>query len=203
MRLERDFYERSPVTLIAQELIGKVLCTKIDGVLTQGRIVETEAYAAVGDKACHAHLGRFTERTKTMYEAGGTAYIYLCYGIHHLFNISVNVKGVADAVLIRGLEPLYGTEAMLRRRNLQKPARNLTAGPGILAQAMGLSKAHNGHDLCRKDSLIWVENDGFQNRNEIQIETGPRVGLGADAEEDALLPWRYWLRGSKWKSPAK
>ena len=202
MRLNRPFFERSPVTVIASELIGMVLCTEIDGMLTKGRIVETEAYAAVGDKACHAHLGRFTKRTKTMYEAGGTAYIYLCYGIHHLFNIAVNQKGVPDAVLIRGIEPLQGLETMLLRRGMNKPERRLTAGPGVLSQALGLTTGHDGHDLCRPDSLIWIEDDGIAAEVRPSIETGPRVGIDY-AGEDALLPWRFWLGGSKWKSPAR
>lgn len=202
MRLERPFFERSPVTEIARDLIGMVLCTEMEGVLTKGRIVETEAYAAVGDKACHAHLGRFTKRTKTMYEAGGTAYIYLCYGIHHLFNIAVNQKGVPDAVLIRGLEPLAGMETMLVRRGMTKPERKLTAGPGVLSQALGLTTKHDGQDMCRSGSSIWIEDDGISAGLNNQIETGPRVGIDY-AGDDALLPWRFWLSGSKWKSPAK
>ncbi|MCC5933545.1 MAG: DNA-3-methyladenine glycosylase [Balneolales bacterium] len=202
MRLERAFFERSPVTQIARELIGMVLCTEIEGQLTKGRIVETEAYAAVGDRACHAHLGRFTRRTRTMYEAGGTAYIYLCYGIHHLFNVAVNQKGVPDAVLIRGVEPLHGVETMLERRGMVKAERRLTAGPGVLSQAMGLTTAFNGHDLCTPGSQIRIEDDGVSAQLQDAIETGPRVGIDY-AGEDALLPWRYWLSGSKWKSPAK
>lgn len=202
-RLSRSFFEGDDVVSIASALLGKRLCSYIDGELTVGRIVETEAYAAVGDQACHAHLGRFTKRTKTMFEPGGTAYIYLCYGIHHLFNIVCNVKGTPDAVLIRAVEPLHGKEVMLRRRKMQKPKRKLTAGPGILSQALGITKKLNEENLCHSEEL-WVcrEEDDFILPQSGDIETGPRVGIDF-AGEDAQLPWRFWIKGTKWKSPAK
>lgn len=202
-RLPRSFFEGDDVVATASSLLGKRLCTYIDGEFTVGRIVETEAYAAVGDQACHAHLGHFTKRTKTMFEPGGTAYIYLCYGIHHLFNIVCNVKGTPDAVLIRAVEPLQGEDVMLRRRNMTKSKRNLTAGPGILSQALGISRALNEEDVCQSEQL-WVcgQEDDFTLPASHEIETGPRVGIGY-AGEDANLPWRFWIKGTKWKSPAK
>lgn len=202
-RLPRSFFDGENVVSTASALLGKRLCTYIDGEFTAGRIVETEAYAAVGDKACHAHLGRFTKRTKTMYEPGGTAYIYLCYGIHHLFNIVCNVKGTPDAVLIRAVEPLHGNDVMLRRRNMEKQKRNLTAGPGILSQALGITKKLNEEDICHSEQL-WVcrEEEDFILPKTDEIETGPRVGIGY-AGDDVHLPWRFWINGTKWKSPAK
>lgn len=202
-RLPRSFFEGNDVVATAGALLGKRLCTHIDGTFVAGRIVETEAYAAVGDKACHAHLGRFTKRTRTMFEPGGTAYIYLCYGIHHLFNIVCNVKGTPDAVLIRAVEPLHGEDVMLRRRNMEKPKRKLTAGPGILSQALGITKKLNEEDLCASEQL-WIshEEQGFRLPGPQEIETGPRVGIDF-AGEDAQLPWRFWIKGTKWKSPAK
>ncbi len=198
--LPRDFYERDDVTLIARELLGKTLCTRTGDTFTSGRIVETEAYAAKGDKACHAHLGRFTKRTKTMFSPGGTAYIYLCYGIHHLFNVVTNVKGTPEAVLIRAIEPLDGRDVMLKRRGMDKIERKLTAGPGILSQALGITKALDGTDLCRPET-VWIdEND--DKGEDFAIETGPRVGVDY-AGEDAKLPWRFSVAGTKWKSPAK
>lgn len=199
-QLKRSFFERSKVTDIARELVGKVLVTHIDGESVTGRIVETEAYAATGDKACHAHLGRFTERTKTMYKPGGTAYIYLCYGIHHLFNVVTNVEGTPEAVLIRAVEPISGLETMMERRGLEKKARNLTAGPGVMSQAMGITTSLNETDLTLTKSVVRMYDDGFDMAS--GIETGPRVGIDY-AGEDALLPWRFSLKGSKWKSPAK
>lgn len=199
--LQRPFFERPAVTEIARELVGKVLLTHIDGDTVSGRIVETEAYAAEGDKACHAHLGKFTKRTKTMFGDGGTAYIYLCYGIHHLFNIVTNQSGTPEAVLIRAVEPLTGADIMMERRNLKKKARNLTAGPGVMSQALGISTNLNETDLTLPKSPIRIYDDGFRVMAS-SIETGPRVGVDY-AGEDALLPWRYSLKGSKWKSPAK
>ncbi|MCH8569275.1 MAG: DNA-3-methyladenine glycosylase [Balneolales bacterium] len=199
--IERDFYERTDVVQIAKELLGCVLVTNISGKVTAGRIVETEAYAAVGDKACHAHLGKFTKRTKTMFEKGGTAYVYLCYGIHNLFNVVCNKKGIPEAVLIRALEPVEGTEIMLERRGLERIENKLTGGPGILSCAMGITKEHNGTDLCASQQ-IYICRDTSKSHDHIPFESGPRVGI-AYAEEDALLPWRFWIKNTKWKSPAK
>ena len=119
-KLQADFYQREDVLLISRELLGKVLCTNFYGKLTSGIIVETEAYAGVTDKASHAYGGRRTKRTETMYASGGTAYVYLCYGIHHLFNIVTNKENIPHAVLIRSIQPRDGIEIMLQRRNKKK-----------------------------------------------------------------------------------
>ena len=95
---------------IAKKLLGKFLLTKIDNNILGGMIVEVESYGGIKDKACHAYNGLFTERTKTMYENGGVSYVYLCYGMHHLFNVVTNKKNIPEAVLIRALEPLKGIE---------------------------------------------------------------------------------------------
>src|SRR5688572_17572419 len=105
MKLPKDFYLQPNVVQISRDLLGKFLYTQIDGILTGGMIVETEAYSGENDKACHAHLGRRTNRTEIMYAEGGVAYVYLIYGIYNLFNIITNVAGRADAVLIRAIEP--------------------------------------------------------------------------------------------------
>ena len=194
------FYRRASPVVVARELLGMVLVSEVDDVRTAGRIVETEAYAQEGDRACHSHMGRFTERTRVMYEAGGVAYVYLVYGLHTLFNIVTNEAGRADAVLIRAVEPVEGVEAMLRRRGLREMARNLTAGPGLLAQALGIGKRHYGLDLTVGEEL-WVEDRGGRIPDE-DIIASPRVGVDY-AGEDALLPWRFRVRGSRWVSPAK
>lgn len=116
MILPESFYTRTDVVMIAKELLGKTLVTNFGGVATAGMIVETEAYAGVADKASHAYGGRRTTRTEIMYMHGGTAYVYLCYGIHHLFNVVTNVRDVHHAVLIRAIEPLAGIDIMLERR---------------------------------------------------------------------------------------
>src|SRR5690606_19477666 len=104
MKLDRLYYQQSDVVAISRNLIGKVICTNINDEYTSGIITETEAYAGVGDKASHAYGDRRTNRTETMYMQGGYAYVYLCYGIHHLFNIVTNVEGVPNAVLLRGIQ---------------------------------------------------------------------------------------------------
>ncbi|GAA3949099.1 DNA-3-methyladenine glycosylase [Hymenobacter algoricola] len=199
MKLPTAFYQRPDVVRIARELVGKYLFTRIDGVLTGGRIVETEAYAHIGDQACHSHLGRFTNRTKVMYEAGGIAYCYLIYGRYTLFNIITNEAGKADAVLIRGLEPTEGVAEMLLRRGLPAPARNLTAGPGLLTQALGITTKHYGTDVS--GDLIWIE-DHAERMPDERLVASPRVGIDY-AGLDAALPWRFRLKGSPWVSPAK
>ncbi len=198
-KLSTDFYQHPDVVHISKVLLGKVVVTELEGKRTSGIIVETEAYCGRNDKACHAHMGRFTERTKIMYEAGGVAYVYLCYGIHHLFNIITNKAGVADAVLIRAIEPVEGIETMLMRRNMTEVKTNITAGPGMASQALGIHKSMSGISLT--DSAIWIEEQG-NTVDEKQIKVGTRVGV-AYAMEDALLPWRFSIMDNKFVSKAK
>lgn len=198
-KLTTAFYQDEDVVQLSRALLGKVLATEINGSRTSGIIVETEAYCGRNDKACHAHMGRFTERTKIMYEAGGVAYIYLCYGIHHLFNIITNKSGLADAVLVRAVEPLEGIATMLSRRNMRSVKPNITGGPGVVSQALGIHKRMTGISL--NGDSIWVENHGNK-IDEEQILARPRVGV-AYAEEDALLPWRFSVRGNQFVSKAK
>jgi len=195
-KLGRDFYEREPVTLVARELIGKYLFSTIEGKLTAGRIVETEAYDGRKDKACHAFLKR-TKRTEIMYEKGGLSYVYLCYGIHHLFNIVTNREGFADAVLIRAIKPVYGVEVMKSRRSKTK-IRNLGNGPGILTQSLSISKDLTGMDLV--DSPLWISE--LANECKPKILEDRRIGVDY-AEEDALLPWRFLEADSRWVSRKK
>ena len=201
MKVAPSFYLREDVVQISKDLLGKILVTNVDGQLAAGKIVETEAYRAPDDKACHAHLNRFTERTKVMFEKGGTAYIYLCYGIHHLFNIVTGPKGMAHVVLLRGIEPLENVDVMLQRRKFTELKYNLTAGPGTLTQAMGISKKQNAIDLTSEESPIWIEDRGNLILEE-DIIASPRVGIDY-AEECALWDWRFRVKGSKWTSKAK
>jgi len=162
-KLQADFYQREDVLLISRELLGKVLCTNFHGKLTSGIIVETEAYAGVTDKASHAYGGRRTKRTETMYAKGGSAYVYLCYGIHHLFNIVTNKENIPHAVLIRAIQPLDGIEIMLQRRNKKKVDQSLTAGPGSLTRALGITVKDSGTLLM--DNLIWLEDQNIVYKN--------------------------------------
>ncbi|MEZ5016580.1 MAG: DNA-3-methyladenine glycosylase [Flavipsychrobacter sp.] len=199
MILPETFYTRDDVVLIAQELLGKVLVTNIDGNYTAGMIVETEAYAGEGDKASHAFGGRRTARTEQMYSKGGNAYVYLCYGIHHLFNVVTNKKDIPHAVLIRGLEPIDGIDIMLKRRGMAKLKPNISAGPGTLSEAMGITTSFSGDSLLQES--IYIEDRGFKIADEA-IVVGTRVGVGY-AKEDAFLPYRFSIKGNKYVSKGK
>src|SRR5678816_3857312 len=119
-KLPLNFYERKDVVQIAKDLLGKILVTDIDGLITSGRIVETEAYVALIDKASHSYAGRRTSRNEHMYAPAGTAYVYICYGMHQMFNIVTNEKNIPDAVLIRAIEPMKGIDIMLQRTGKSK-----------------------------------------------------------------------------------
>ncbi|MBO6522397.1 MAG: DNA-3-methyladenine glycosylase [Balneolaceae bacterium] len=198
-KVSRTFYERDEVVLIAKELLGKVLCTQFDGIKTSGIIAETEAYNGRTDKACHSHIHGRTERTKIMFGKPGFAYVYLCYGIHHLFNVVTNKEGFADAVLIRAIEPLEGIDEILQRRKKPKLERSVGGGPGIASQALGITTKNYGVDLLGDE--IWIEDHGKAISNS-QIIASPRVGVDY-AGEDAKLPWRFRIKRNRFTSPAK
>ncbi len=187
MKLPQSFYLGDDVVSISRELLGKVLCTHIGGVVTRAWIIETEAYAGVDDRASHAWGGRRTRRTEPMFGPGGTAYVYLCYGIHHLFNVVTNVAGVPHAVLVRGGSALEGLETIAARRARPAEDRALLAGPGSLAQGLGITTALTGSSLV--DGPIWIEDHGFA-VDESSIAAGPRVGVDY-AGEDAARPYRF------------
>lgn len=180
--LPKSFYLRENVTEIARDLIGKSLVTEIGGEIRKGMIVETEAYSQNDDRACHAYDGKRTKRTETMFLEGGHAYVYLCYGIHHLFNVVTNKKGVADAVLIRGIEP---TEGDFHNSN----------GPGKLTRAMGITKALDRHSLFRPP--VWIEE--YREIEKTRIIESTRIGVDY-AGEDALKPWRFYLAENSYVS---
>jgi DNA-3-methyladenine glycosylase len=202
MRLPLEFYTRTDVVQIARDLIGKVLITEFDGQRTAGIITETEAYRAPDDRACHAYGNRRTARTEVMFQEGGRAYIYICYGIHHLFNVVTGPDGMAHAVLIRGIEPIEGQELMLERRqllgsaNIQKVSPPLSTGPGSLAQALGLHSSMSGQSLLGDDSPVWIESRGNDSGGAGDIGVGRRIGVES-AGDCAARPWRFWLKTSK------
>ena len=191
MKLESAFYVRDDVVQISRELLGKVLCSKIGGAVTKALITETEAYAGVGDKASHAYGGRRTKRTEPMFAEGGTAYVYLCYGIHHLFNVVTAAAGTPHAVLIRAGQPFEGVRLMQRRRGKRVTEKTLLAGPGSLAQALGITTKATGESLL--NGRIWIEDCGIA-VHEDRVVQGPRVGVDY-AEEDALRPYRFAVLG--------
>jgi len=196
--LGQAFYEEGHVTRIARRLLGKVLATGRGRTLTSGVIVETEAYAGEGDGACHAHLGKFTRRTAVMFGPGGHAYVYLCYGIHHLFNIVTNGEGRADAVLVRAVEPLDGLSLMQRRRHLTGLRKNLTGGPGCLTPALKITTRDNRSPLFQPDGRLRIEDAGFRIPRR-QVCSGPRIGVDY-AGDDAAKPWRFWIGNNPWIS---
>lgn len=196
-KLSRAFYLNPDVTEISKALLGKFLCTNKSGEgLTSGMIVETEAYGGVIDKASHAFGERRTNRTKVMYEEGGIAYIYLIYGMYNLFNIITNQAGIPHAILIRAIEPVDGIDVMLKRRNLPKVERRLTAGPGLLTIALNIDRTDNGKDL--RGNEVWIEDRGVIVADENIIES-KRVNIDY-AGDDAFLDWRYRIKGNSWTS---
>ncbi|MFS4473134.1 DNA-3-methyladenine glycosylase [Chryseobacterium sp. T20] len=196
MKLPLSYYSNQDVLFLAQDLLGKVLFTEINGEATAGIIVETEAYFGVKDKASHAYGGRRTDRTETLYNHGGVSYVYLCYGIHHLFNVVTSVENDPHAVLVRAVEPLIGKEIMEERRNMPASKPAISSGPGSAAKALGIDRSFNQKDLSGHE--IWIEDHGIS-YSQAEIITGPRIGV-AYAQEDALLPWRFFVKGNKYVS---
>lgn len=195
-KLGISFYERDNVVQIARELPGKFLMTKIDGIITGGMITEVEAYEGVTDRASHAFNNRRTARTEVMYCAGGTAYVYLCYGIHHLFNVVTNRSGIPHAILIRAIEPTVGIGTMMKRRKKRLLDFTLTSGPGALSEALGIQTQHTGKSLLTGN--IWLEDRGIE-ITQAMITKTTRIGVDY-AGTDALLPYRFYIKENKWIS---
>ncbi|WP_301928400.1 DNA-3-methyladenine glycosylase [Ferruginibacter sp.] len=195
-KLGIDFYKRKNVLAIARDLLGKIIVTDFDDGFTSARIVETEAYAGVTDKASHAWQGKRTARNEVMYLAGGISYVYICYGMHQMFNVVTNVSEVPHAILIRAAEPLSGTDIMLARTGKKVLDTTLTKGPGNMAKALGIAKIHSGGDLS--GDAIYIASDGYALKNE-QIGISQRIGVDY-AGDDALLPYRFYIKGNKFVS---
>ena len=199
LKLNNQFYLREDVLQVAKSLLGKILVTKINGEITSGRIVETEAYAGIIDKASHAWNGRRTNRTEIMYAKGGTAYVYLCYGIHHMFNVVTNKIDVPHAILIRALEPVKGIDIMLRRTKKIKADYTLTRGPGNVSKALGIFTKHSGMSLLGNE--IFIADDGYK-LNKQQILSTKRIGVDY-AGGDASLPYRFIVKNNPYVSGKK
>ena len=198
-KLGVDFYNRSNVIKVAKELLGKLLVTRFDGKLSSGRIVETEAYAGIVDRASHAWNGRRTTRTEIMYGAPGIAYVYLCYGIHQMFNVVTNKKDTPHAILVRALEPVEGIEVMLQRTGKTKADFTLTRGPGNLTKALGIFTHHTGMGLFGDE--LFIADDGFRVTKKDILAT-PRIGVDY-AGSDAQLPYRFILKNNPYVSILK
>jgi len=197
-KLALSFFQRKDVEKISRELLGKVLVTRWNGELTSGRIVETEAYKGTQDRASHAYRGR-TPRTEVMFGPGGRAYVYLCYGIHQMFNIVTNEEDIPHAILIRAVEPIEGIDIMLKRTGKKSPDYTLTRGPGNVGKAFGFHTSQCGH-LLTSDELF-IADDGF-NITKSMIGTSPRIGVDY-AGEDAALHYRFFIKGNPYVSGKK
>jgi DNA-3-methyladenine glycosylase len=195
-KLPISFYNRKDVLDIAKSLLGKILITNFDGQITTGRIVETEAYVAYVDKAAHSYEGKRTARNEHMYAGPGTAYVYICYGMHQMMNIITNEKGIPDAILIRAVEPMGGIDIMLKRTGKKQLDNTLTKGPGNVGKALGIFKHHSG--LYLLDEELYLADDGHKLKEE-EIGTSARIGVES-AGKDALLPYRFYVRGNKYVS---
>ncbi len=195
-KLGIQFYQGQDVVALAAAVLGKILITKLDGLITTGRIVETEAYIGFADRASHSFGGKRTARNEHMYAKAGTAYVYICYGMHHLFNIVTNKKNIPDAILIRALEPLKGIPTMLERTHKKKLDNTLTKGPGNAAKAMGISKTHSGINLLKNE--IYIADDGFT-LDKKMLGVSRRIGVEG-AGNAALLPYRFYIRGNPFVS---
>ena len=187
MKLSQSFYLQTDVVDLSKQLLGKVLCSKVGDELTCGIICETEAYAGVDDKASHAYGGRRTKRTEIMYAEGGLSYVYLCYGVHYLFNVVSNQRDIPHAVLIRGIKPLDGIDTILERRKRKVLSKEICIGPGKVSQALGIKKEHNAISLQGRE--VWIEDRKIA-VDFSKIRASKRIGIDY-AEEDALLPYRF------------
>lgn len=199
--LSEEYYQSHDVLSLNKSLLGKLLVTRFDGKLTAGIIVETEAYMAPDDKASHAYGNRRTARTETMFSRGGVSYVYLCYGIHHLFNVVTGPKDVAHAILIRAVQPIHGIEWMLERRNLLHNKPIITKGPGSLTKALGIDRSSNAIALHDPTSPVIIADHGIT-IDEQEIIASPRVGVSYAAEW-ALKPWRFRVKNNLWTSTPK
>src|SRR5215207_217320 len=194
-KLPLSFYLRNDVVKISKELLGKILVTNWNKEFTSGRIVETEAYAGEIDRASHASKGK-TPRTEIMFGAGGKAYVYLCYGIHEMFNIVTNKAGVPHAILIRAVEPIDGIDIMLQRTGKKKLDETVTRGPGNVGKAFGFHRSQCG--LSLQSDELYIADDGYKVDKKL-IVASPRIGVDY-AGEDALLDYRLYIKGNKFVS---
>ena len=187
-KLSTDFYRRDEVALIAQQLLGKYVITNFEKQYTVGRIVETEAYAGIIDKASHAYNNRRTARTEIMFGDAGHAYVYLCYGIHHLFNVVCNKPDTPDAVLIRGIEPVEGLDFMQQRFHQNKFNSSIGRGPGNVSKALGLSVKHTGLPL-QQPVLFLAE----EKQEPFTMMASARIGVDY-AGDHAKWLYRFFIR---------
>jgi DNA-3-methyladenine glycosylase len=195
--LPQSFYEKEDVVSIAKDLLGKIIKTEINGNITTGIIVETEAYRGPDDRGCHAYNHRMTPRTKTMYKKGGHAYVYVCYGMHPMMNVVTGPEGSAHAILIRAIEPTSGNDIMVQRRGVEKLTPTTTNGPGKLAVALGIEKSMDACLLNGSAPITILDGIAIQADN---VYSGPRVGMTKHVGDCAHRPWRFYIKNNPWVS---
>lgn len=186
VKLNRTFYAGATLD-VAHQLLGKILIYKTGDIKLGGRLVEVEAYIGEDDPACHACRG-MTPRNAIMYDNPGFLYVYFTYGNHNMLNIVTESKGFPAAVLLRGMEPLFGVEQMMLNRGVDD-FYNIASGPGKMAKSLGLTTQHNGLDVTQNE--IYVVDDGYRPE---PIWCSSRIGIG-DNGSDKL--WRFFIDGNK------
>jgi DNA-3-methyladenine glycosylase len=192
LKLSRDFYAR-PVLTVARECIGKVLVHRTAQGIAAGRIVETEAYRGPLDLAAHSSRG-LTTRTAAMYGPPGHAYVYLLYGVSWAINLVTTADGEPHAVLIRALEPLLGIDLMAQRRRKPPDSRELTNGPGKLTNALAITGADYGRDLC--GGRLYLQCSDLPVG---RIGRSPRINVDYSGHW-ASKRWRFYERGNRYVS---
>ena len=201
MIIDKEFYNRSAID-VANDLLGKVLVREVDGRILKGKIVETESYIGAIDKARHAYNGRRTKRTEILYSDCGVAYVYFIYGLYHCFNVVTNEKDVAEAVLIRAIEPLnefdYISQVRYKKqfKELSKTQiKNLTNGPSKLCLAYLIDKDLNGDKLYEQGKIYLEESE----ENDFEIVKTKRIGIDY-AEEAKDFLWRFYIKDNDFVS---
>ena len=182
---------RRPAEVVAAELLGMVVVSSVGGELTEGRIVETEAYLGYDDPASHGYLHRRNARNEALFGPPGSWYVYLSYGMHWCANLVCQRPGLASAVLLRALEPLAGLDIMRQRRG-GVPDRELCSGPGKLSQALGITRDLDDSRTLGSRVVVWRPNS----IEDIAIAATPRIGITKAAD----WPLRFCLAGSPWTS---
>lgn len=188
--LKREFYLQDTIT-VAKQLLGKILVIKKNRTLLSARIVETEAYIGDHDPACHAY-NKITNRSSTLYEEGGTIYVYFIYGNHYCFNVVTEPKGRGCAVLVRAVEPVEGLDYMIKRRGKTIPIYNLTNGPGKMTQALGIDASFNRKNLFTPSIYIYHP----ENQPNFEIVTATRIGINVGKE----FPYRFYIKNNPFVS---
>jgi len=189
--VHKNYFQNPDILFLAKDLLGKILCTDFNGELCKAAIIETEAYKAPEDKGSHAFNNLRTKRTEIMFQEGGCAYVYLCYGIHSMVNVVSGPKDSAHAILIRAVEPILNTEIMKHRVQTKKKDILLGSGPGNVCKAMGIHTSNNGELLFQKGE-IWIE-EGEKTYSKSNVIASPRVGI-AYAKEWARKNWRFYIK---------